>query len=104
MIQHSLKMAKLGLCGLVWDIGNPKLHRIGPGLYGLYGYLNACCVSSGLHEMTKAKKKVAAKPHNSLFLFCNMNRFGMAAADKKWFYKLASSTLSYAVAVTKSLL
>ena len=21
------------------------------------GYLNACCVSSGLHEMTKAKKK-----------------------------------------------
>ena len=70
----------------------------------MYGYLNACCVSSGLHEMTKAKKKVAAKPHNSLFLFCNMNRFGMAVEDKKWFYKLASSTLSYAVAVTKSLL
>ena len=96
-------MAKVGLCGVLAIHNCTGLAQDCMGCM-VIGYLNACCVSSGLHEMTKAKKKVAAKPHNSLFLFCNMNRFGMAVADKKWFYKLASSTLSYAVAVTKSLL
>ena len=46
------------------------------------------CKRVYLNEMTKA-----SKPHNSLVLFCNMNRFARQL-DKKVFYKLASPTLS----------
>ena len=52
----------------------------------------AACVSSGLNEITKAKKKVASKPHNSLS--SHFATWIDLAADKKCFYKLASSTIN----------